>query len=409
MEKKRILVTTSSFPRFDLDHIPPFALYLSEFLSSYYEVTVIAPHSAQTPVREKLKSLIVLRFRYFIERYEVFSEKAIGPLLRRKPHYLALVPFFVFGQLYTLIKTIKRNNYFFVQAHWIIPQGLVAVIANSLLRRKIKIMIISHGGDIFGQRSSFARYLMQWTLRRSDIIVGVSSPIKRAIELLSDKKLKNCSVIPMGVDTRIFNPFTPRISMDEMYGLGGLILLYVGRLSEKKGIKYLISAMPEILSNHPKAGLLIVGDGELREELEEQVASLNLLDCSIVFAGSIANIHLPSYYASADVFISPSIVAKSGDMEGLPVTLMEAMSSGIPVVTTALEGTLDLIEDRESGVLVEPSNSALIAEKVSELLDSPETRKEIGLRARALIIESFSWEQIAKKYADLMEGKTYGI
>ena len=118
--------------------------------------------------------------------------------------------------------------------------------------------------------------------------------------------------------------------------------------------------MPAVLAEVPDATLVIVGDGPLRTDLEAQARALSISD-KVRFEGAKRPDELPAYYHAADVFAGPSIVAEGGDTDGIPVSFMEAMASGCPIVASRVGGIGELIEDGVSGILVGQQDPGALA------------------------------------------------
>ncbi len=175
------------------------------------------------------------------------------------------------------------------------------------------------------------------------------------------------------------------------------MLLFVGRLAEKKGVTYLISAMKAAVKAFPDCKLIIVGDGPEKVSLVRQSQQLGI-SRSIIFAGSIPNQGLPPFYKAADVFILPSIVDSSGDTEGLGVVLLEAIAAGTPVVASNVGGIPDVIISNRTGLLVEQKNPDQLAAAIARLLDNPSLRKKLSAAARKHIANNYSWETVAGKF-----------
>ena len=180
----------------------------------------------------------------------------------------------------------------------------------------------------------------------------------------------------------------------------------VGRLTEVKGISYLINSMPCILKEFPETKLLIVGKGELEIELQHQVESLNL-EKNIVFAGAVPNKDLVSYYASADIFIGPSIQTSNGEKEGFGITFVEAAMCGCLLIASNVGGIRDIIENNKTGFLVSERNSKEIADKVIySLKNRPET-EVIVQKSREKCIAEFDCSAVASRYASLLKKSIY--
>jgi len=201
----------------------------------------------------------------------------------------------------------------------------------------------------------------------------------------------------MGVDATVFTSVKKQSRAHQAGHLKKVQLLFVGRLTEKKGVRYLVDAMPMVLKECPEVHLLIIGDGEQRAELEKQVAALGLLD-SVHFAGGLPNGDLPAYYAAADVFIAPSITAKGGDSEGFGLTLVEASMSGCLVISTKTGGIEDIVQDGKSGFLVPQKDSRALAEKLLYVLAHKKETEMIRENGRTRCLERYDWDVICKRY-----------
>lgn len=398
--KKKVLVLTSTFPRWEGDTVPPFVFELSKRLAKQFEVHVLAPFSKGSKKYEMIGGMYIHRFKYWFNRQNNLADGAILPNLKKNKLLWFQVPPFIISEFFSIARIVKKYKIDTIHAHWTIPQGLLAVLYKKIFRKNVKIICTSHGGDIFGLRK--LNFLKRWVVNNSDYVTVVSNAIKEEFMRLGIKDKTKLKVIPMGVDTTLFNPDKYDESIKKKYDIDGPFLLFVGRLSEKKGVKYLIDAMPNIVEKFPKTKLLIIGDGEDKEELISQAKRAGLLDKNIIFTGAIHNNKLPYFYATADIFIGPSIIAKSGDREGLPVTLMEAMASGCIVVATDLEGNSDLIDIGQNGFLVEQKNPNDIAKKVIYLLQNKTKMKNIKSKGVKYISDNFDWKAISEKYGDLI-------
>jgi glycosyltransferase involved in cell wall biosynthesis len=205
----------------------------------------------------------------------------------------------------------------------------------------------------------------------------------------------------MGVDSTLFHPDKKDPRIREKFDIKGPFLLYVGRLSEKKGVAYLLEALPLVLEHIPDCKLLIVGTGELNQELRKQADFLNVND-KIVFIGAVPNTELPSYFATADIFIGPSIKAEGGDTEGFGLTFVEAAMSGCIVVGTNVGGIPDIIQEGETGFLVQERDSKAISGVLVKLLQDQQKINNIKYTARERMIQQFDWQVIANRYAKIL-------
>jgi glycosyltransferase involved in cell wall biosynthesis len=178
-------------------------------------------------------------------------------------------------------------------------------------------------------------------------------------------------------------------------------LLFVGRLVQKKGIRYLIEAMPIIRRAFPETKLKIAGDGPDRRELIRLADVLGLHD-GVEFLGSVSNQNLARVYQSADVVIFPSVVDCSGDQEGFGLVLVEALGCGCTVVATDLPAIRDIVENGRTGLVVGQRNPEQIAEAVVRLFENPALRRSLAMKGRNHVLKRFDWEAIAQKYAEVI-------
>lgn len=242
------------------------------------------------------------------------------------------------------------------------------------------------GGIIgFGKRT-YARNMYGKFL---DAEAGVSKTITQKLQ--QDAKTNSITqqiYIPNGINLRIKSAeeIPPRDTSVKILGT-------VGRLTEQKGYCYLIDAMAIVLERLPDLTLIVVGDGELRGELQAQAQNLGILE-RINFTGLVDNVQY--YYDQMDLFVSSSL------WEGLPTVLMEAMAAGIPIVTTDIPGSNDLVQEGISGWLAEMEDPESLAEAILKACANPDKRQEFAL-AGLNVARKYSMNEIAKQYTELYQ------
>lgn len=205
-------------------------------------------------------------------------------------------------------------------------------------------------------------------------------------------------VIPMGVDLQTH--FVPNVRQKTTKSL-----LFVGRVVEKKGLRFLIAALPDILDKHPDAQLRVAGDGQELNAMKRLASELGVAG-HVHFLGAVTNEALPSLYQTSDVVIFPSIVATGGDREGFGLVLVEALGCECAVVATDLPATRDIIQDGETALVVRQKDARIIADKVVQLLNDPELRHTMGGRGRQYVLQRFDWTAISAQYRDLIHSVT---
>lgn len=196
-------------------------------------------------------------------------------------------------------------------------------------------------------------------------------------------------VIPNGVDLEKFYP-----AIDEKKISAKKTIVTLSRIDDKKGLEYAIQSMTKIIEKYPDVRLKIIGDGDYRKTLEKLVDELSLRDC-VEFTGLIPNDEVPDNLRDADIFLLPSL------FEGLPLTLLEAMACGLPVISTPVSIAPDMVNKWNCGVIVPFKSPDAIAGAVSDLLSNHEAMKSIGKRGALAAKESASWKSIAEKYVRL--------
>ncbi|UHD16879.1 glycosyltransferase family 4 protein [Thiocapsa bogorovii] len=394
--KPRLLVLTSTFPRWRDDVEPPFVFELSRRLTDAFDITVLTPRSPGSLERETLDGLRVVRFPYFLRSRENLASHGGGILnrLRANPLNYLLVPPFLIGQLWALVRVLRDDEWDLIHAHWLIPQGLVALLARKLARRPVALVCTSHGGDLFALRGSVFRAIKRAVLHESTRVSVVSEAMRDAVIALGIAPEK-IAVIPMGVDLRErFTP-DPRIPREKNQ------LLFVGRLVEKKGMGLLFTALPRVLRAFPDTRLTIAGGGPLESELRQLAASLRISD-HVDFKGMVPQSDLPALYRRAILFVAPFLVADSGDQEGFGLVLVEAMGCGCPVICGDVPAVRDIVLDENTGFLVNPRNPVELADAIVELLADPIRRDRYAVNARDHCAEAFDWGTIALRYGVLL-------
>ena len=176
---------------------------------------------------------------------------------------------------------------------------------------------------------------------------------------------------------------------------GNVLIGNIGRLSEQKGMSYFIEAAEITAKTHPEARFIIVGEGEEKEQLHAQVKAKGLQD-KVLFLGYRNDIQ--------NVMSQLDFVVLSSLWEGLPLTPIEAYSVGKTVIGTAVDGTPEIIRDGVDGYLVEQRNPVQLAEKMNELIENPETRKNMGIQAMKRYRNEFSFEKLSERYIAFYEG-----
>ncbi len=260
----------------------------------------------------------------------------------------------------------------------------------------VKGRFATHHGQFAGQSAS-ARKLHTRIINSSQTskLICVSERARR--QALSEGILpEKISVIFNGVKPIRRDPAVRAETRAEL-GLqdGDAMILTVGRLVPEKAQKHLISAAALLSKNTPQARFFIAGDGPCRGELEEQISNSEAKQ-NFRLLGSRSDVD--RLLCAADLFVLYS------DTEGMPVSLMEAMSAGLPCIASDLEGIAQLIPDERYGTLIPSGNPELLAETIRKALSDPEGSAARGKAAAARIRDHFTIDASCRQYQQLMEG-----
>ena len=397
--KPKLLVLTSTFPRWLDDTDPPFVYELSRRLSSDFNATVLAPHYPGSKRQEEMDGVQVHRFRYFFEPFErLAGSTGILPSLKKNRLFLLLIPFFLIGQFFSVLVLMMKVKPDVIHAHWLIPQGFMGVMVGRFMG--IPCVVTAHGADVFALNGYVSRLMKNFVIKYAKTVTVVSTALLKALHgTIADSS--HIKIIPMGVSVDRFSPGRKDLSLKKRYNINGPFLLYAGRLTEKKGVKYLVDALVTVKSSFPDCKLFILGSGEQKSVLQQQVHDLKLTR-SVVFLGAVSNTDMPVYYATADVFIGPSIEAVGGDSEGFGLTFVEAALCGCPIIASDVGGIRDIIQHKKTGLLVQPKKSDEIADALLYALRNKDEMKGMAELARERCITRYEWQVILGQYCKVL-------
>jgi glycosyltransferase involved in cell wall biosynthesis len=276
--------------------------------------------------------------------------------------------------LWTVLLLLRRRTEFDVlQCMMLYPVGFLGYVVNSLGRLPYFAWI--RGGDYYLMNDVWWKRWMMRCVLRDTLVLAQSEEIRRDVS--TDFDDIDCRIEVLG----------NAVSLAEETASGDGIL-YVGRLAPKKGLEYLVEAMADV-----DAPLTIVGDGSEREHLEALVADT---DGEIRFVGAVDPSEVEAYYRDAAIFVLPSV-----EGEGMPNAVLEAMAFGLPVVATDSGGLPTLIDDGITGFVVPMRDSGALADRLTELLDHPERRADMGTAAREYVRENHSWDWLVSELEEI--------
>lgn len=240
----------------------------------------------------------------------------------------------------------------------------------------------------------FLRFFEESMLHRARKIIAVSHFTKWELTNYYKIPVHKIRVIHNGVNTKKFQPTADKRKVKRELGFNpdDISIVSVGRLYARKGLFTLIESMPSVVKRFPRAKFIISGKGQSDEmvKLIDHAERLGVKD-NIVFTGYTPDRELPKLYQAADIF------AFSTFYEHHPFAVLEALSTGLPVVTTTVGGIPETIESGKNGFLVEPFNQRQFADRILYLLEHPAKAAEMGTAARKTIVEGYDWNILVKK------------
>lgn len=243
----------------------------------------------------------------------------------------------------------------------------------------------AHGSDLHRDRT-----MLKEKIKHAEFVVAISDFNKEIMTSVCEPEDRNkIHVIHCGVDTAVFQPRTVRAVPGTP-----LTILCVGTLHEVKGQRFLIEACRLLLERGVAFSCHFVGDGPDQTLLEGLVQAAGL-QSHVHFEGRKSRDEVVRWFQRADVVVAPSVPSSDGRREGIPVVLMEAMGSGVPVVASRLSGIPELVTDGVSGVLTTPGNASELADALHRLTEDDALRQQLGGGGRQKVIDAFDLSQNA--------------
>lgn len=260
--------------------------------------------------------------------------------------------------------------------------------AISLPARLLGIPVINtcHGVSLTNNNISVAKRFMETFFLKHSGFSRIITVDSTSVAALQQRGIAGIVYIPNGVDPE----FWAQKENEPREKRSGVTFLFVGRLEEQKGLKYLIEAAKDLKSEEVNFSVLLVGDGSQRHLLEHFVTS-NGLGNHVRLLGKVGLEDLRRIYLNSDIFLLPSL------WEGMPLTLLEAWASGLPVIITNVGNIPDICVNRENAWIIEPGNETDLYDAMLALGRSRELRDRLGRNGLATVQENYSWKVVAEK------------
>lgn len=286
-----------------------------------------------------------------------------------------------------------------LHAGWIPTLGFCAALTGYR-----PLLLMPSGSDvlILPRQSAVLRAITRFVIRRADLVTCDAEAVKQEIVRIGDYPADRVVTFPWGVELGRFHPSKQARAeiRRELGWADNPILLMTRNHYPVYRVDHFIRALPDVFSAAPEARALLVGEGDLRGDLEALAKSLGVAD-RVRFMGFVPNAKLPSYLAASDVYVSTSA------SDGTSMSMLEAFATGLPVLVTDVPSILEWVRPDVNGVVVPRGDVAAIARGLSRLLADPAEREAIGRRNLALARERANWDdnfaKLEAMYAALVD------
>jgi glycosyltransferase involved in cell wall biosynthesis len=392
-----VVMVTTSYPRFPGDHVGTFMEPIAKHVAARgHDVHIVAPWHPLVTRRSAEDGVSFHFFKYApVPALNVFGYAAgMRADVALRGSAWAAAPLAMTAGWFKAMRVAQKRRATVMHGHWVVPGGVIASVAMPSL----PLVVSLHGSDVFvAERTRIAGAAARRVFQRSGAVTACSRDLAdRAVVLGAAPE--RMEVVPYGVDTRRFAPgnAADRAALRASAGIPQTapVIAAAGRLVRKKGFEHLIDAMA-FAGGDPH--LVMAGDGDLANDLRARARRSAAAD-RIHFPGNLTQDAVGAWFAAADVAAVPSVHDERGNVDGLPNTLLEALATATPVVTTAVGGIGAVIEHDRSAIVVPEQDPVALGEAIAALLADPARRARLGRAGRQLVEERFGWSAAAARF-----------
>jgi colanic acid/amylovoran biosynthesis glycosyltransferase len=297
--------------------------------------------------------------------------------------------------LYQIIPFLDKGSYDIVHCHFG-PIGNLGIILKAVGAVQGQIVTTFRGRDISFYVEKNGEQIYDSLFEKGNLFLCVSEQIKKMLIKLGCDERK-IVVHRSGVQLTRLNPRLRKPKSDNK-----VRLLTIARLVEKKGIEYGIQAVAKVLKNHPEIEYRIAGDGHLKSNILRLIEELKVSD-NVKLLGWQHQEQIIEILQVTDILLAPSLTSQSGDREGIPGAIVEALAWGLPVLSTRHSGIPEVIEDGESGLLVPEGDTDALAEKLDYLIEHSELWPEMGRKGRKYVEEHYDIDKLNDRLVEIYQ------
>jgi glycosyltransferase involved in cell wall biosynthesis len=382
-ENMKICIVTTSMPRYEDDNRSPFILDLA--LASQRQgknISLVTMHSPGFPIEENIRGVPIWRLRYAKDSQERLDLTRAGIPAAWKSSRVTGIYLFKLLVKFTSYLITNGKKYDILHSNWTIA-AFASILSKPFHNRPILVTL--HGSEVYSSKKVLGlRVFTRWVLHHCNHVVCVSNALKEEVIALGLPETK-VSVIPNGVNTLDYLPQNEPKNP---------IILFIGSLTEQKGVKYLLEAFADVNRCFQDSKLRIVGEGPELENLITLTQQLGIEE-NVTFDGVVAHSKVSTIMQESSIFVLPS------ENEGFGLVLLESLANGLPAIAFNSGGVRDILSEG-AGILVEPGNVEQLANAIKNLI----TDKDLYAQIRKQGFQkskNFSWEIVATKVSDIYE------
>jgi glycosyltransferase involved in cell wall biosynthesis len=378
-------MAATTFPRWAGDGEGAFVWGLAHALVQQgAEVRVVALHSPGAATHEMIDGVEVLRPRYWWpERQESLRRGGGGLPVTLRDYPLARVQLPAFLGVYSRVVAQVARTCDVLHAQWTLS-GAVGLATRWRHRRPVVVTV--QGSDVYQlPKLPLGTAFTHWVLDNCQQVTALSTSLQAAAAAVGIP-VERIQVIPNGVDVESLAAPAP-------FGEREPVLLFVGYLIERKGVRYLLEAAPAILARHPNLRIVLIGKGPEEQQLRAQAEALGVAG-SVSFEGFLPHAEVIKWMQRSLLVVLPSLE------EGQGAVLLEALAAGTPVVGSNVDGITEVIT-RQVGRLFPVGDAAALAAEVDDLLATPTCWQQASGAARRLAFDTYDWRVLAQRFLAL--------
>jgi len=389
--KLKICVLGSTYPRFEEDPQVPWLRQTVKMLSEKGHDVKVAASAFAGGGNHQIDGIDVLRFRYAPKAIEKLTHDEGAPSKVNGLFGKILAITYIISGILHMLYWCKKHRFDVVNVHWPFPHGLFTILPRLFFGTKV--VVTAHGaGMAMARKSPLLKLALKISMLSADAVTTNSSHTYAELKRLSGHESE---VVPYGATVDF------KESSQPFQGKEKVKILFSGRHIQRKGVDYLIRALPEVLAQRD-VELVITGAGDRTDEWKRVANSLGLLG-NVNFLGFVSNEELADCYQTCDIYCLPAIFDDNDDTEGLGVVLIEALLHARPVVACGVGGIVDVIKHRKTGLLVNEKSPGELAKALLWMINNPLEAKKMGVEGQKLVSEVFDWNKIVGKVETMLE------